>query len=78
MHAGESCEFVFTSIILLVSICAERGWGRIYARGGDTCVFLRNPLWEENLSLGYSLPWRKFQGEVLPCDTGTCNTLLFK
>ena len=41
--------------------------------GGGGNVFLGNPLWRENLSLGYSLPWRKYLGaylweEVLPCD----------
>ena len=33
---------------------------RIFTRGGD--IFLGNPLWGENLSLGYSLLRRKFPG----------------
>ena len=51
----------------IVSLCS-RGGGGIFTRGGE--VFLGNPLWGECLSLGYSLPRRKFPGEVLSCDTG--------
>ena len=36
------------------------GGRKIFTRGGDS--FLGNPLWEESLSLGYSLPRRKFPG----------------
>ena len=36
------------------------GGGGEIARGGD--IFLGNRLWEENLSLGYSLPRRRFPG----------------
>ena len=53
----------------IVSLCSRGGGGgggggggrgRIFTRGGE--VFLGNPLWGECLSLGYSLPRRKFLG----------------
>ena len=49
----------------IVSPCSRGGGGgggagRIFTRGGE--IFLGNPLWGECLSLGYSLPWRKFPG----------------
>ena len=49
---------------------------RFYPGGGDT--LLGYSLWGENLYLGYSLPRRKFSGEVLPCDTENELTILTK
>ena len=56
VQVSESYEFVSNYI----SLCSRGEGGKIFTRGGD--IFLGNPLWGESLSLGYSLPRRKFLG----------------
>ncbi len=59
MHVQVSESYEFVSYF--IRLCSRGGGGgRIFTRGGD--IFLGNPLWGERLSLGYSLPRRKFPG----------------